>query len=133
VNELAQSLESGDLAETDRGVASFAVMAFISSAEENTAQVSPPDALSAQWDRMLVVHEHTKDAFARWYEEEIDSAELVDEMRPILEDAEAIALDAENVLGKEYGVDSELMTEQRNEAMEMVNDVFEVLDTTPSP
>jgi hypothetical protein len=130
INEIAAGRVSGELASFQAGIMRFAVAAMIQGVEEAIPELDPPEPLMDAWNDALGVHEATKDVLRRWFNDEIDSEQVLTEMPPILQAAEAAAGDAEEAIERAYAIDAEELRAKREEVVREFETLF---SPTPTP
>jgi hypothetical protein len=125
LNESATRVQSGELDGLEGLGAVFAVAALIAAVDESIPQTMPPDPLRSAWNAATVVHQQTKDLAGRWLDKQVDSAQVVAEIEPLLTSIGEIVTEAEAVLGTEYGFDSDMLTREREDTIDSLPDVFQ--------
>jgi hypothetical protein len=103
---------------------------IIGSVEELIPELDPPAELAAVWEDALEVHEATKDVLRRWFNEEIDSKVVLEEMESVLEDAEEAALDAGEAIEDAWEIAAEELSAMRDEVLQEFEELF---SPTPAP
>lgn len=125
LNESALRVQSGQLDGFEGLGAVFAVAALIAAVDESIPQTVPPDPLRSAWNGATVVHQQTKDLAGRWLDKQVDSAQVVAEIEPLLTSIGEILTQAEAALGTEYGFDSDMLTREREDTIDSLPDVFQ--------
>lgn len=123
--EIADGLASGELASLEAGLMRLTVVLLVDQVENLIPVLDPPDPLIDPWEDALEVHEQTKDILRRWFNEEIDSEQVVTEMPPILDAAEKAARDAEEAIDRAYDLPAEGLTAMRQEVLREWEAAFE--------
>ena len=129
-NEIAEGLASGELGSLQAGIMRLAMATVIGSVEELIPEFDPPAELADVWEDALEVHEATKDVLRRWFNEEIDSKVVLEEMESILEDAEEAALDAGEAIEDAWPIAAEELGAMRDEVLQEFEELF---SPTPAP
>ena len=129
LNETATRVKSGELAGFDTLGALIALAAFVNAVDEGFAEVTPPELLVSSYEDALAVHNQIKDIFARWWDDQIDAAAVLQEMEPVLQAIDQTARTAEEILAREYGQDPDELTRIRQELIDSIPDIF----ATPEP
>ncbi|MGD8904053.1 MAG: hypothetical protein PVI67_10850 [Anaerolineae bacterium] len=129
-NEIAEGLVSGELESFQAGIMRLAMATIIGSVEELIPELDPPAELAAVWEDALEAHEATKDVLRRWFNEEIDSKVVLEEMESILEDAEEAALDAGEAIEDAWEIAAEELGAMRDEVLQEFEELF---SPTPAP
>ena len=129
-NEIAEGLASGELDSLQAGIMRLAMATVIGSVEELIPEFDPPAELADVWEDALEVHEATKDVLRRWFNEEIDSKVVLEEMESILEDAEEAALDAGEAIEDAWPIAAEELGAMRDEVLQEFEELF---SPTPAP
>lgn len=125
LSETATRVQSGELEGFEALGLVMAVAALIGAVDESIPQAESPDVLDPAWNSAIIVHEQTKELAARWLDKEVDAAQVVGEMQPVLRDIDAAVTGAEAALGTEYNVDSNLLTQKRKEIIDSLPEIFE--------
>jgi len=126
LNEAAERTAAGDLAGAEQFGLLIGLGAVVQAVDETIPEIDPPGPLAGAWEDAVAVHEQTKDIFGRWLDEEIVSTQVVEEMEPVLEEAERVSLAVEGIMAGAYGADAGELAENRHEAIdEMVAGIFE--------
>jgi hypothetical protein len=123
-HEIAEGLVSEELSSFQAGVMRFAIASLIQAVEEAISQLDPPEGLVSAWEQALDVHERTKEVMRRWFAEEIDSTTVVEEIAPILADAEEAASDAEEQIARAYDVARAELITKRDQVLREFEEIF---------
>lgn len=130
--EAAAKVQAGELAGFESLGTLIAISAFVAAVDEALPAIEPMPELQGSWNEMLTVHERTKEILAAWYNDEIDSAQVIEQAEPLVADAESALSSAERVLANEYGVPAEELSAVRQEALQEMRDVIGAT-ATPAP
>jgi len=130
LHKLALKVRDGEIEGFEGFGAMLVIVAFMEAMNENLPEIEPVDPLAEIWEEMLAVHEQAKEIAARWFNKEIASAEVIEELEPVLEEADDIASRAEESLIRAYDLPREDLREWRRETIEQLSSVFE---PTPTP
>jgi len=125
LSETATRVQSGELEGFEALGALLAVAALIGTVDESIPQTVSPDVVDPAWNSAIIVHEQTKQLAARWLDKEVDSGQVVAEMQAVLRDIDEILTSAEAALGTEYNLDSNLLTQKRQEIINTLPEIFE--------
>jgi hypothetical protein len=130
--ETAVRVQTGEL----EGFESFGTLlvlaAIIEAVDESLPELEPMPELKGLWEEMLVVHERTKEVLSAWYDDEIDSTQVIAEVEPLLADAESALEDAERTLAREYGLPTDELKAVRQELVREMRDIVAGV-ATPAP
>lgn len=130
--EAAVKVQAGDLAGFESLGTLIVLAAFAEAVDESLPTVEPMPELQGSWNKMLTVHERTKETLSAWYNDEIDSAQVIEEVEPLVSDAESALTSAERVLANEYGLPTEELNAARQELLQEMRDVI-AATATPAP
>lgn len=130
VAEAAERTQSGELSGVDQIGAVLAIAALIEGANQSIPEISPPDTLSKQWDKLVEVHEQTKEIMSSWFNDEIDSGDVLETIAPILFEADNILIEVEQLLSEEFNFDPDELTRERERILTTLSEIFE---STPTP
>jgi hypothetical protein len=126
LSETAAQVNAGELSGLEEAGAIIVLSQLIQAVEDSLSGYVPPKALDNHWDDVVSVHEQTKDVMRRWVlDEEILSGQVVDEMEPVLSLAANALAGSDQELADEFGFDPALLTEQRQEVLDFVDELFE--------
>jgi hypothetical protein len=125
LDEVASRVESGETEGFDKLRSLMVVAGLVGGVNDAVPQMTPPDTLAPAWNDAIAAHDALQEILRGWWEEEIDASQVVVDLEPILADIDAIVADAEEALADEYGFDPSFLTEQRQEILESVSEVFE--------
>ena len=131
LDDVATKVKSGDLAGFESFGALIVLAALVNAVEEAIPQTTPPELLKPYWDQVLPIHAATKELIAQWYNKEIDSTIVLEEVAPILNQVEQIMSDLDHELASTYGFNAEELNQSREEAIQSMNEIFGT--PTPSP
>lgn len=129
LEETAAKVNAGELTGFDSFGALVAVMAFIKGVDDFIPQITPPDLIKSYWDQAVFIHKEIKGLGGRWFEKEIDSTIVLEEIQPYLLQIDRIMTDLDNDLASHYGFEAKELQQIREEAIQSVNEVF----VTPTP
>lgn len=129
VNEAADRTQSGDLTGFDQVGALLAIAAVMEGVDQSLPEITPPEPLQTYWEEARSVHEQTKEILGDWFNDELDSAEVLIRMESVLLTAEGIIENVEETLARDFGFDLEQLTEERQEILESLPEIFESTST----
>ena len=129
LNETATRVNSGELSGPSSFGTILALSIVVNAVEEGIPDIVPLEDLKPYWEDALAVHAGTKDILSRWLNDEIDSAKVMEEIGPFIEQIDKINSDAEHTLSKEYGFDSAELASTRDGVMQSIGELF----ATPTP
>jgi hypothetical protein len=130
--ETARRVQAGELEGFESLGTILALAAMIKAADENLPQLEPMPELRETWDRMLAVHERSKGILADWYNEEVDSGQVIRRTEPLLAEAESALSSAERTLAREYGLPTEELKAVRQELLQEMRELM-AGTVTPAP
>jgi hypothetical protein len=129
LSETASRVKSGEISGLDGFGTTLALAMLVEGVDQAIAETTPPEFLQKPWDRALEIHEQTKDILSRWFNDEIDSSIVLDEIEDPLGEIEKIMSGVEEELASRYGIDPDEMREFREDTIESMNEIF----NTPTP
>ena len=132
VYEAAARTQSGELSGFDQFGALLAIAALIEGADQSIPGISPPESLNAYWMELIEVHNQTKSLLSKWFNEEIDSSDVVESISPVLDTADENLLSVELKLADEFNFDVNEITSEREKVLSSLPEIFEATPT-PSP
>lgn len=124
LEETASQIQSGELSGFEAWGAGIVVAAMVSGAEEEFAGFQPSSLLSDQWQAAEGIHKQIANIVARWFEDEIDSSEVLDEMESLTKNLDTALSRAESILADRYGIDPNELRATRDEMKATIADVF---------
>ena len=130
LHETAVKVRDGELEGFESFGALIAVASLVNAIDENLPQIGPVPPLTETWDEMLAIHESVKDVTARWFNKDIASPEVIEELTPLMADVEEIMSRAEARLTQVYGLPQKELEAWRCQAVEDLSSAF---DATPTP
>jgi hypothetical protein len=125
LNETAKRVQSGELEGFESFGALIAVGAVAAAVTEFLPQVSPPDYLVSEVRAARSLNDDVRTLLGRWFDREINSATVLEEMVPLLTEVDSIIQGAEEKLAREAGLSAQSLTQARQDAMAAVSEVFE--------
>jgi len=131
LQELAEKVQDEELTGTDAWSSLFTLALLVNVVDESFPNVTVPDLFVPFWDKAILIHEATKDLVARWFNDEIESSTVLEEIPPHLKDIEKIMDDLDKALAKEYGFERDELDQYREEAIVNMNEIFAT--ATPEP
>jgi hypothetical protein len=123
-NAIADGLASGELGNFEAAIMRLGVATIVQTVEELIPELSPPAELADAWEAALQVHEETKDVLRRWFDDEIDSGQVLEVMQSILRDAEDAARDAEAAIEGAWQIAAEELSAKRDEVLREFEALF---------
>jgi hypothetical protein len=129
LEELAIKVREGELEGFDSFASLLVLAAFMQAMDENLPVVEPIEPLADVWDDMLTVHARSKDLTARWFNEEIESTGVIEELERVLQEADETAARSEQMLIREYGLPEADLEEWRRDTVDELSGIFESTPT----
>ena len=130
IKEAAVRTQSGELSGVDQFGALLAIAALMEGVDQSLPDISPPESLQEYWSEITEIHEQTKGIMRDWFNEEINSSDVVEEISPLLSSLEQQLSRVENSLADEFNFDVNEITQAREEILESVPEIF---NSTPTP
>jgi len=130
LNETAVKVRDGELEGFESFGAIIVVASMIEAIDENLPSIEPVATLADGWEDMLAVLEGVKDITARWFNKEIASPEVIEELASLLATADEITSRAEDRLTQAYGLPLKELQAWRTETMERLSGIFEHTPTS---
>ncbi|MFC2064158.1 hypothetical protein ACFLXB_03570 [Chloroflexota bacterium] len=127
----AKEINSGELSGAESFGYIIGLATLVNAVDKEIPQIKPHDKLNTYWERSLSIHEITKDLISKWFNDEIDSAVVLDEVKPYLAQIENNMSDFEREIENIYGMDADDMKEYRDQAIIDFNSIFS--PPTPQP
>ncbi|MCC7362718.1 MAG: hypothetical protein IT317_24770 [Anaerolineales bacterium] len=94
------------------------------------SEIEPVPALTDVFGDTLVLNAQVRDVVSRWFNKDITSKQVLEELPPIQSEFEQVLAEAEQALQGEYGLDAEEMGDVRRTAMD---DFAKLFEPTPTP
>lgn len=133
LDDVATKVKAGDLVGFESFGALIVLAALVNAVEEAIPQTTPPELIKPYWDQVLPIHAATKALIAQWYNKEIDSTIVLEEVAPILDQVEQIMSDLDHELATTYGFDAKELNQFREETIQSMNEIFGTPTPSPSP
>jgi len=124
LSEAAARVQAGELTGFDALGATLALVGLMEGVDQGYAERKPLDLLTSPYADAQEVHETLKDILARWWNEEIDSTQVLTEVEPELTRIDGIVGGAERTLARTYGFDMEEMAQYRQEVLDSIPDML---------
>lgn len=128
LSETAKRVQSGELEGFESFGSLIAIGAIASGIDESLPQITPPDYLASDVRAAISLNDDIQALLSRWFDSEIDSTVVLEEIDPLLIEIDSLLTEAEEKLARESDLDAETLERTRQEAMESISEVFE---TTP--
>ena len=129
LDQVATKVNAGELTGFNSLGGLIALAAVINAVDEAIPQTTTPEIFSPYWEQALSIHAATKDLTAKWFNKEIDSSVVLDDVAPYLEQIEKIMDDLDKELASSYGFNLQDMKKYREDAIQSFNGIF----GTPTP
>ena len=126
-NELAAMIAEGEISGLEGMIVLIFLAAFIEVIDEAIPDIAPPKFLEPYWEQLLDYKEDLKNILGRWFNEEINSSDVMEELEPLLEDINDTMTDMDRVLATEYGQDPAELTQIREEKLAELRSEFDEL------
>lgn len=125
LNETAVRIQAGEVEGFEAFGYLIAVGAMAKGLDEGFAEITPPEFLDSSIADAAALNLEVRRIISRWLDEEIDSAQVVEEMAPLLASIEETVTSAEEILAGEFDRDPEDLSNIRREAIATVYQIFE--------
>ncbi len=131
LQETATRVNTGELSGFQSLGAVIALAALVNAVDQAIPEIQAPEQIKPQWDEAIVVHNQTKDILARWFNKDIDSSAVLDEVKPLITGIENTLSSVDNTLSKMYGFDPNELQKVRDDAIASVNEIWNTPTPTP--
>ncbi|MFC1996971.1 hypothetical protein ACFLXI_05110 [Chloroflexota bacterium] len=131
LKETASRVKSGELEGFESLGVIIAMSALIQALDELIAETTPPDILKSEWDQAIEIHRQTREILKRWWDKEINSTNVLDEISAPLDEIETLMGDIDKELSNNFHFDPAELKQVRDDAIESINVIFETPTPTP--
>ena len=118
-------LQNDEISGFEAGIVRFAIASLFGQLDETIQSSEPIYFLGGQWAEMLEYHEAIREILLKWFDKEIDSSNIVEELPPILENMDEILSDSEEIIAGKYGIDESILSDAREEVLDVVKEFKE--------
>jgi hypothetical protein len=129
LNETAIKVNTGELAGFESFGALLAVASMVNAVEEAIEEFEPDEMLSDYWRKAEDVHDRTKELVSKWFNQEIYSDDVLEEIDDLLIDIENTLSQVDRDLAEAYGFEQAELKAVRDEMLASLEDIF----ATPTP
>jgi hypothetical protein len=131
VDEVARRIQSGELTGYDRYGAMLAVSALIEEVHRLFPEVAAPDPLSEPWNTMLDVHERTREIIRAWFNDEINTGEVLQTIAPIIDEADNVLLETQQIMSDTFEFEPAALTRERSRILDSLPKILESRGSSP--
>lgn len=130
LHEVARARAAGEIDSFQAGMLRLVIIQLIDTADKAIVKTTPPKGLDHAWELAVATHEDTKAIIKQWFNQEIVSGQVAEELGPVLDRAEDAARSAEQWMVRAFDVTA---VELRTMREDYLNDIREILSATPTP
>ncbi|KAA3646217.1 MAG: hypothetical protein DWQ07_08315 [Chloroflexi bacterium] len=125
LKETAEGVQSEAISSADGFAVALLVGALTKAADEAYDQSAQADIFVPHWEEMQVANKKINDLVLRWFDKEIDSTEVLDEVQSILETYAFILSVVEIQMQEQYGYTSDQLAALRQQTSDEMGEALQ--------
>ena len=133
LNETATKVSTGELQGFESFGALIVVAALFKAGSDNYPKIVQLAPLKDSWAKMLTIHDQTRGILAQWINKEINSGNVIEQLKGYLSDLESTMQKVDGILSSQYGMRKSDLTKMRQDAMTSMKNIYATKTPTAKP